>query len=355
MVLGLHGHSHVDINSIKNSHPDPTTSIYPQLSPDDAPYQVQEVDMRSAIFIPEEFQYGRDGKVPVILVPGTGSFGGEAFRCNFAKLLKASNFGDPLWLNIPGMMCDDAAKNAEYVAYAINYISTTCSKKVAVIAWSQGNLCVQWSLKYWPSTRGQVSNFICLSADFRGTTNAWLMAPAAGVPCAPAVRQQRRRSKFITTLMSNGGDSAYVPTTSIYSRTDEVVQPQFGKWASALMYDERQVGVTNCEVQVAACKKPAGLYYTHFTLLYNPLAWAFTEDAICNGGPGRLDRIDMKCCMRTKTHGLNRLDVLRTKELIRCGKAILNYPAKLKYEPELPPYCAREEKTYVPDYEADIE
>jgi len=269
MVFGLHGHghAHLDINSTENINPNPRIAIYPQLLSNDAPYHLNENDLRSAIFIPGAFQHSHDGKVPVLLVPGTGSFGGEAFEHNFAKLLTASDFGDPLWLNIPGKMCDDAVKNAEYVAYAINYVSTTCNRKIAVVAWSQGNLSVQWSLKYWPSTRNSVGNFISLSADFHGTSSAWLMAFTDGVLCAPAVRQQRRNSNFIATLLSNGGDSAHVPTTSIYSRTDEVFQPQFGKWASALMHDARQVGATNCEVQVVACKKPAGLVYTHFTLM----------------------------------------------------------------------------------------
>ena len=131
MVFGLHGHGQVDINSTENIHPDPRTAIYPHLLPNDAPYYMTEDDLRSAIFIPETFRHGQDGKVPVLLVPGTGSFGGEAFEHNFAKLLKASNFGDPLWLNIPGKMCDDAVKNAEYVAYAMNYVTTTCNRKIS--------------------------------------------------------------------------------------------------------------------------------------------------------------------------------------------------------------------------------
>ncbi|KAE9369697.1 alpha/beta-hydrolase [Stipitochalara longipes BDJ] len=356
MVFGPHGHGHADINNTKNIHPNPRTTIYPQVLTNDAPYQVREDDLRSAIFIPEGFQRGQDGKVPVLLIPGTGSLGGEAFEHNFAKLLKASNFGDPVWLNIPGKMCDDAVKSAEYVAYAINYVATVCSRKIAVLAWSQGNLSVQWSLKYWPSARGQVNNFICLSTDFRGTSNAWLIAPANGVPCAPSVRQQRRCSNFIASLLSNGGDSAYVPTTSIYSRTDELVQPQFGEWASALMHDERQVGVTNCEVQVVASKKPAGLVYTHFTLLINPLAWALAEDAIRNGGPGRLDRIDMRCCMHTKAHGLNMFDAMRTEaSKLKCGREILGFSPKPKREPELPRYYAQEARTYVPIDESKVE
>ncbi|PVH74676.1 alpha/beta-hydrolase [Cadophora sp. DSE1049] len=261
-----HGNGHSDINSTTNDNPHPSMAIYPKRSVHDACYRVHENDLHSAIFIPAHFNYGQDSRVPVLLIPGTGSMGGEAFESNFAKLLTASTFGDPVWLNVPGRMCDDASKNAEFVAYAINYISAICSSKIAVIAWSQGTLSVQWSLKYWPSTRSQVSNFIALSGVFRGTIAARLLAPTNGVPCSPAIWQQKRNSNFTTTLMSNGGDSAYVPTTSIYSRTDEVVQPQFGKRASALLHDERGVGVTNCEIQAVVGKKPAALMYTHFSM-----------------------------------------------------------------------------------------
>jgi len=342
----------VDINSCQNSNPDPEVAIYPTFSARDAPYSIQETSLRSAIFIPATFRYGRDGKTPVILVPGTGSHGGEAYEYNFAKLLKASSFGDPVWLNIPGRMCDQSPKNAEHVAYAINYIATVCNKKVAVIAWSQGNLSTQWSLKYWPSTRDQVSNFICLSADFRGTINAWGMTPFQHTqPGTPAVWHQTRNSNFIATLRSNGGDSAYVPTTSIYSATDEVVQPQHGAAASALMKDERCVGVTNCEVQVAAAMKPAGLAYAHAGIMYNPLAWALAEDAIVNGGPGRLDRINLGAVsMHRKAPGLSLLDATKTQSLnVWCLKAILMFMPKPWSEPGLPLYAAQETKTYVPE------
>ncbi|EXJ81269.1 hypothetical protein A1O3_07559 [Capronia epimyces CBS 606.96] len=346
------GGSGIDINSYQNENPDLGVAIYPSRSPDDAPYSIQETPLRSAIFIPASFKYGEDGKTPVILVPGTGSYGGEAFESNFAKLLKASSFGDPVWLNIPGRMCDESPKNAEHVAYAINYISTRCQKKVAVVAWSQGNLATQWSLKYWPSTREQVSNFICLSADFRGTVNAWGLTPFKGTqPGTPAVWHQTRNSNYIATLRSNGGDSAYVPTTSIYSATDEVVQPQFGAAASALMKDDRNVGVTNCEVQVAAFLKPAGLAYSHEGIMYHPLAWALAEDAIVNGGPGKMERIKMSAvCMHRKAPGLSLLDATKTQALSAwCLKSILMFTPKPWDEPGLPLYAANEKKTYVPD------
>lgn len=340
----------VDKNSHNNSNDDPKVDIYRSFNARDAPYCIPEKSLRSAIFIPASFKYGLDGKTPVILVPGTGSYGGEAYEHNFAKLLKASSFGDPVWLNIPGRMCDEAPKNAQHVAYAINYIATRCNKKVAVVAWSQGNLSTQWSLKYWPSTRHQVSNFICLSADFHGTITAWVMTPFQHTQLGtPAIWHQRRNSNFIATLCSNGGDSAYVPTTSIYSATDEVVQPQLGTTASAFLKDERNVGVTNCEVQVAAAMRPAGLLYTHAGIMYNPLAWALAKDAIVNGGPGRLDRIDLGAVsMHRRAPGLSILDSTMTASLnAGCLAAILAFSKKTWSEPALPFYAAQETKTYV--------
>lgn len=352
MVFGLGSAlpGKVDINSHHNSNVDPPVAVYPTFQTGDASYSLAEASLRSAIFVPAGFKYGNDGKTAVILVPGTGSFGGEAYKHNFAKLLVGSSFGDPVWLNIPGRMCDESPKNAEHVAYAINYIAVRCKQKVAVVAWSQGNLSTQWALKYWPSTRKQVDNFICLSADFRGTIQAWSMAPVQNtVPGTPAIWHQRRNSTFIAMLRSNGGDSAYVPTTSIYSATDEVVQPQHGTHASAFMKDERSIGVTNCEVQVAALMRPAGGAYLHAGVMFNPLAWALMEDAIVNGGPGRLDRIALKSLsMLSKTPGLSALDVIQTQALnASCLAAILTFMPKPWNEPPLPAYAVEEKRTYV--------
>jgi hypothetical protein len=64
----------------------------------------------------------------------------------------------------------DAQVNAENVAYDINYISTLCADNLlAVISWSQGGLNTQWALKYWPSTRAVVKDFIAINPVFHGT------------------------------------------------------------------------------------------------------------------------------------------------------------------------------------------
>ena len=105
-------------------------------------------------------------------------------------------------------------------------------------------------------------------------------------PCPPSVIQQEYNSNFIATIRGDGGDSAYVPTTTIFSSTDEIVQPQSPvTGASAYLLDARGVGVTNNQVQaICGGRGLAGSFYTHEGVLYNPLGYALTIDALTNGG-----------------------------------------------------------------------
>ena len=75
-------------------NPNPPVSVYPK-SELDAPYSISEQYLRSAIFIPETFTYGK--KPPVILFPGTGSTGFLAFSGNFIPLLSGADWADPVW------------------------------------------------------------------------------------------------------------------------------------------------------------------------------------------------------------------------------------------------------------------
>jgi triacylglycerol esterase/lipase EstA (alpha/beta hydrolase family) len=329
------------INSNLNINLKPATStIYPKKSSKDAPYSVLEATLRAAIYIPSGFTYGK--KTPVILVPGTGAPGGLTYEGNFAKLLSGTSYADPLWLNIPTDTLQDAQVNSEYVAYAINYISSISGqKKVAVISWSQGGLNTQWALKYWPSTQSVVSNFIAISPDLHGTVLAPLVAPLNIGD--PSVLQQEYNSKFISTLRSGGGDSAYVPTTTVYSAADEVVQPQSGSTASAIILDARNVGVTNNQVQLVCPGQPAGGIYTHEGVLYNPIAYALTVDALKNGGPGQVSRITnlSSYCAEFAAPGLDVADLLQTENaIVAAAVNLLIYPGKVAGEPSISSYAS---------------
>ena len=129
----------VGIDSCNNQNLPPIPNLYPSVpGTTNPPYTVAEADLIAAMQFPKTWNNGLNNKQPVILVPGTGGYGGSCFHNNFAKLLTASNFADPMWLNIPGAMCDESPKNAEYVAYACHYVYGRCGKKVTLIAWSQG-------------------------------------------------------------------------------------------------------------------------------------------------------------------------------------------------------------------------
>ena len=327
-------------NSSNNVNPrNPKPAAYPRAGPNDAPYDLSEETLRGAIYIPETFQYGRRGAPqPIILVPGTGNTGYITFKGNYIPLLQGSTIGDPVWLNIPGFLLDDAQKNAEFVAYAINYIyGISNHRKPAVFSWSQGGIDAQWAFKYWPSTRQRVTDLVAFSPDFHGTILANLIA--IGEPLPPSVLQQQYDSNFINTLRSNGGDSAYVPTTTVYSGFfDEIVQPQSGRNASAFLLDARRKGVTNNEVQ-AVCPdgSAGGSFYTHEGTLYNPLGFALAVDALKHDGPGRPGRLNLAAvCEPYLTPGLDLADFLLTENAILvAGATLLTYPDKVFEEPAI--------------------
>lgn len=319
----------------------PFPPVFPSCDRRDAPYDLPESKLRGAIHIPPEFRYGAPGAPqPIILVPGTGNTGYLNFQGNYIKLLKNSHVADPVWLNIPDFLNDDAQTNAEYVAYAINYISRISgNKKIAVATWSQGGIDAQWALKFWPSTRSKVTDLIAFSPDYKGTYLA-NFAATPGIPLPVAYLQQDYYSNFIKALRSDGGDSAYVPTTNIYSGFfDEIVEPQQGQNASAYLLDARHVGVTNNEVQSICPGQPAGSFYAHEGTLYNPIGYALFVDALKHDGPGRVDRIQGQLktmCGDYLTPGLDLADFLLTENTILAAVVtLLLNPHKSTVEPAI--------------------
>jgi hypothetical protein len=321
----------------------PTPAAFPKAGPSDAPYSLSEAALRAVIHIPDSFQYGRAGAPqPIILVPGTGNTGYITFSGNMIPLIQESKVADPVWLNIPGYLLNDAQVNAEYVAYAINYIyGISNQRQVAIGAWSQGNIDAQWAYKYWPSTRDRVTDHVGFSPDYHGTVLANVIE-IPGEPLPPSVLQQEYNAKFITTLRNKGGDSSYVPTTNIFSATDEVVQPQFGDNASGSLLDARGAGASNNEVQVVCKGELAGSLYTHEGVLYNPLSFALLKDALANNGTGQPSRLNLQSvCNDYLTPELDLADFLLTENsILVAGLAILTYPDKVNEEPPIKPYAA---------------
>lgn len=357
----LAGYALSDINSYNNNNPPAPDNIYPQKQPGDAPYVVPESQLRAALYIPPGFTFGQ--KRPILFVPGTGVFGGVNFISNLGKLFGNDGRFDPVYLNIPGAQYNDTQINSQYIAYGTNYLGSITGNQndIAVIAWSQGNLDTQWTLQYWPSTRSVVTDFISASADFHGTTLAYFPDPAlADVPLPPSVIQQGYDSDFVLALRAGSGRSPYVNSTSVWSITDEIVQPQYSPYASAAYFTRDLAGTPNTQstcpanvslsvpyknnqIQTICQGRPAGGIYSHQGVLYHPLTYALALDALTNDGPGDINRIDLDTvCNQLVAPGLSSEDVLATEGLIPLAAInFLLYPDKVINEPAIRQYAVQ--------------
>ncbi|KAB8349610.1 hypothetical protein FH972_023633 [Carpinus fangiana] len=340
-------------NSFRNANfIPPSRPIYPKKDPADAPYDLPESTLRAAIYIPPGFTYGR--KPPIVLIPGTGVYACETFYSNFVKLVRGSDYADVVYLNIPDALLDDLQTSAEYVAYALNYISSISGNtQVSTISWSAGSVAGQWATKYWPSTRNITKDRINVSADYHGTILAPLICPP-GLPCPPSVLQQFYNSRFVQTLRNNGGSSAYTTTTTntdslgakVWSIYDEIVEPQQNPNASASIQDARNVGVLNAQIQdICGLASVAGApNFGHEAALYNAVTFALGRDALRNNGPANVARSGaLAACGNFTAGGLDLADVLATEATIPlAGFRIVTYPRRVVVEPAIKSYALKD-------------
>lgn len=185
-----------------------------------------------------------------------------------------------------------------------------------------------------------MTDHIGYSADYHGSALSNLLGLVPGQDTtAPSILQQKYDADFIAALRSRGGDSAYVPTTNLYSAyVDEVVEPQFGPFASGALSDARRVGVTNNEVQEICPGQPSLFVYSHEGVLYNPVAWALARDALSHDGPGQVSRLgDLgSLCASYLAQGLGNENILLTEDVVVFSVMnLLRYPNKVTKEPPI--------------------
>lgn len=160
---------------------------------------------------------------PILLVPGTGVNGTESFDSNWIPLSTQLGYS-PCWISPPPFMLNDSQVNAEYIVNAVQTLYAGSGAKVPVLTWSQGGLATQWALTFFPSIRSQVDRLMAFAPDYKGTVEAvFLTTPGLA---SQSVWQQQSASAYLTALKNAGGLSQIVPTTNLYSATDDIVQPQ---------------------------------------------------------------------------------------------------------------------------------
>lgn len=99
-----------------------------------------------------------------------------------------------------------------------------------------------------------------------------------------------------------------------FSSADEVVQPMAGTGASAYILDARNVGTSNNQIQTVCNGKVAGVFATHESVLYHPLAYALAVDALTHPGAGQASRLDSDTiCDSLVSPGLSVADIIATE------------------------------------------
>lgn len=115
-----------------------------------------------------------------------------------------------------------------------------------MLAHSQGGLNVQWALTFFPSTRASVHSFFAIGADYRGTITGPIINALEKTLYKhgmASIYQQSTGSNFLKALEAHGGLNAQVPTTTIRTRTDDVVQPEFGSNPSSVLAGDNAVNM----------------------------------------------------------------------------------------------------------------
>lgn len=137
----------------------------------DAPYDLSLTELLASISFPNGLACREN---LVILFPGTAVPALDTFTSTFIPVFAPQDAAnaDVMVVSNPSVSLGDAQTTAEYAAFAINYAALVLGRRATIIPWSQGNLNTQWALKYWPSTRLNLKNYVAMSPDYDGTLQA---------------------------------------------------------------------------------------------------------------------------------------------------------------------------------------
>ena len=290
----------------------------------DPPLSIDPAAALAALHCPATFTHPG---TPVLLVHGTGSTAEESWAHTFAKTLPLDGH-DVCTIDLPTRALVDAQVSSEYVVVAMHTMAGRAGRKIDVVGHSQGGLEPRWALKWFPSTRPLVDDYVSISSTQHGSADADGICTVGS--CAPSVWQQRTTSQFLKALNA-GGETPDGPSyTSIYSLTDEVV-PELPPPSTS-----RLDGARNIALQDVCPGRPAD----HFSILWDAVAEALVMDALDHPGPADPARLGATMCLGLITPGLDAGDVgyMHTVALAQAAQTTVVTGPKSSAEPALKPY-----------------
>jgi triacylglycerol esterase/lipase EstA (alpha/beta hydrolase family) len=287
---------------------------------------VPEATLAQALVCPTLFSHPEHPVV--LLVHGTATTPEASWSWNYERSLPAAGW-DTCTVRLPDRAMGDIQTAAEYVVWAVRRLHELTDHKVSIIGHSQGTLEPRWALKWWPDVRADVDDLILLAGPGHGVWSA--DGVCATGPCFPAAQQMRTTSRFIAALNRGGEVPRGVSVTSIYSLTDELVEPAAFPAPTAALR-----GASNVALQSICPARPVH----HVGLLFDPTAYALALDALRHPGPADPHHVSPAVCGQlTAPH----VDVVRGAVLADgylyadAGSTVAEYPP-VPSEPALRAY-----------------
>ena len=228
-------------------------------------------------------------RAPVLLVQGTGATAKDNWSWTYEPALDKLHIP---WcqIDLPDHATGDVQVNGEYVVYAIRTMRSRAGRRISIIGHSQGGMVPRWALRFWPDTRAMVDDIIGFAPSNHGTTQA--SATCGDGACSAADWQQWNVSKFVQALNSRAETWSGVSYTSIYTHTDEIVQPNLDDTGSSSL----RTGAGRIE-NVATQDVCPNDTNEHLLLgLIDPVAYALAVDALGHDGPADPKRIAATVC-----------------------------------------------------------
>jgi triacylglycerol lipase len=289
----------------------------------DPPLSVPERLLADALSCPTRFTHR--AHQPVLLVHGTFATPEENWSWNYLNALPAAGY-DVCTVRLPDRATGDIQVASEYVVYAVRRIYERSGSKADVLGHSQGGLEPRWAVRWWPSLRTKVDDLVMLGTPNHGTVVADQATPL-GAP--PAAWQMRTDSRFIAALNSEDETPGPISYTSLYTLSDELVQPVVPTATAAV------AGGRNLLVQELC----PGRVVDHVGLAYDAAVHDMVIDAFTHPGTADPGRFDRSTCLQLAFDGVAPEPLLSTGIAELQDGSGFNGAPNAAEEPPLKPYA----------------
>ena len=261
----------------------------------------------------------------VLLVHGTSVTADENWGWNYVRALPAAGF-DVCTVDLPDRSLVDIQTSTEYVVHAIRTVARRSGQPISVVGLSQGALQPRWALKFWPDLAPLVDDYISMAGTNRGSIFA--DSACAGSPCLASLWQQRTRGSAFQAVLNSGDTTpGRVSMTSVYSLTDEIIQPV-------------PVAAIEGAVNIAVQDICPGRYVGHVQSIADATYYAVVMDALTHRGPAVPLRVDRHSCSQAFMPHVDAADAaVRTAEVYVTAGVVQSQYRKVPAEPELRPYA----------------